>query len=352
MVSPPMKKKPRVFIKGKAVEVEFDEKLKDSTTYTFYFQDAIKDLNEGNIIPNFQFVFSTGPVIDSLSVTGNVYNAKNLEIPEKTEVLLHKELEDSAVTKHLPQYIARVDPTGYFRFDNVSPGTYRLFGLKETDNSKNYNLPDEEFAFLDSTINISAGKNYIPPVKDTVTVKKTEVKNKKTEKTVPADKKAVKKPATPKDSANIKKAAPPLKGEYKLYLFLAEKKLHYLLSSKREPKFKLVYALSLPPDSMHFDFSITDADTKSYFTEINKNRDTLKVWLTDSLLYSRPAIQTILNYPFTDTLGKLVYKQDTVAMRFAFPRPSRSAKKKKEIFTYENNISTGSLKPGQTIVFT
>src|SRR5450759_2791626 len=43
MVSPPMKKKPKVFIKGKGVDVEFDDKLKDSTTYTFYFQDAIKD---------------------------------------------------------------------------------------------------------------------------------------------------------------------------------------------------------------------------------------------------------------------------------------------------------------------
>ena len=57
MVSPPMKKKPRVFIKGKSVNIEFEDKLKDSTTYTFYFQDAIKDLNEGNILRNYQFVF-------------------------------------------------------------------------------------------------------------------------------------------------------------------------------------------------------------------------------------------------------------------------------------------------------
>jgi len=64
-------------------------------------------------------------------------------------------------------------------------------------------------------------------------------------------------------------------------------------------------------------------------------------------------IQTILNYPFTDTLGKIVYKTDTVAMRFTFPKPSKStAKKKKTVFSFESNISSGSLKPGQTIVFT
>ena len=122
MVSPPMKKKPRVFLKGKAVEVEFDDKLKDSTTYTFYFQDGIKDLNEGNILQNYQFVISTGPVIDSLSVTGNIYNAFDLNVPEKTEALLYRELADSAVVKHLPEYISRVDQDGYFRIDKILKG--------------------------------------------------------------------------------------------------------------------------------------------------------------------------------------------------------------------------------------
>lgn len=355
MVSPPMKKKPRVVIKGKSVVVELDDKLKDSTTYTFYFQDGIKDLNEGNVLPNYQFVLSTGPVIDSLSVTGNIYNAKNLEVPEKTEVIMHTEMADSAVIKHLPQYISRVDQTGYFRFDNVGPGKYRLYGLRETDNSKSYNLPDEEFAFMDTTILITSEKNYIPPVIDTLAAKKEVIKTKKPEKVSPDSKAVAKKPAVVKDSVNIKKALEPvlLKGEYNLFLFLAKKKTHYLISSKRDPKFQLLYVLSLPPDSMKFDFSIPDADNNSYFTEPSRNRDTLKVWLTDSTLYSRSPIQTILNYPFTDTLGKLVYKTDTVAMRFTFPKPSKStAKKKKTVFTYESNISSGTLKPGQTIVFT
>ncbi len=356
MVSPPMKKKPRVVIRGKSVVVELDEKLKDSTTYTFYFQDAIKDLNEGNVLPGYQFVLSTGPVIDSLSVTGNIFNANNLEVPEKTEVLMHREMADSAVTKHLPQYISRVDQSGYFRFDNVRPGTYRLYGLKESDNSKSYNLPEEEFAFMDSSIVINSEKNYIPPVKDTVVVMKPS-KKENSKKTKAGQKTVVteKKPSAEADTSNIKKITKPspLKGEYELFLFLARKKTHYLLSSKRDPQFKLLYVLSLPPDSMKFSFSIPDADSNSFFTETGRNRDTLIVWLTDSALYSRPAIQTILNYPFTDTLEKLVYKKDTVVMRYSFPKQTRSApKKKKTVFMVENNISSGSLKPGQTIVFT
>ena len=344
MVSPPIRKKPRVFLKGKGVDVEFDDKLKDSTTYTFYFQDAIKDLNEGNILQNYQFVLSTGPVIDSLSVTGNIYNAFNLEVPEKTIVLLYRELADSAVIKHLPEYISRVDQTGYFRIDNIRPGTYRLFGLKDADNSKNYNLPDEEFAFMDSTVVISAEKNFIPPpviAKDTTTLKKRVNKN----------------GVAIKDTTTVKKGEAKIPepvtliGEYRLFQFTAQKKLHYLTSSKRDLKYQMLFVLSLPPDSMKFDFTIPNADRKSYIIEPSRNRDTLKVWLADSSLYSQQEINTIVKYPFTDSLGITGYKQDSIKMRFIAPKAPRVIKIKRTIFTYESNILSGFLKPGQTIVF-
>jgi len=131
LVSPPMKQKPKVWLKGKSVVVELQEDLKDSTTYTFNFQNAIKDLNEGNILEGYQFVFSTGPVLDSLSVTGNVYSAENLDLAEKAFVLMHSELADSAVKKHLPDYLSIIDKNGYFRINNVKPGSYRLYALND-----------------------------------------------------------------------------------------------------------------------------------------------------------------------------------------------------------------------------
>jgi hypothetical protein len=344
LVSPPMKKKPRVLTRGKGVVIEFEEKLKDSTTYTFNFLDAIKDLNEGNILQNYQFVVATGSVIDSLSVTGNIYNANNLEVPEKTIALMYREMADSAVEKHLPEYLSRVDPSGYFRINNIRPGTYRLFGLKDGDNSKNYNLPDEDFAFMDSTISITAEKNFIPPppvVKDTVIVKKKTIKN------GPAGKDST---TTNKGAVKIPEPV-MLNGEYRLFMFTAPKKAHYLTTSKRDLKYHMFFVLSMPPDSMKFEFTIPDADRKSYFTEQSRNRDTLKVWLADSSLYSKQEITTYLKYPFTDSLGITDYKLDTISLRFAMPKPTRGTKIKKPVLGIETNILSGSLKPGQTIVF-
>ena len=171
-----MNKKPRIYLRGKSVILEYDDDLRDSTTYTFYFQDAIRDLNEGNILENYQFVFSTGAVIDSLSVTGNVYSAYNLDPPEATLVLLHKDLADSAVIKKLPDYISRVDKKGYFRIDNVKEGKYRLYALKDADNSKNFNLANEEIGFMNSPIEITPEKNYTPVKPDTIKVMPGKIK--------------------------------------------------------------------------------------------------------------------------------------------------------------------------------
>src|SRR5664280_414118 len=286
MVSPPMKKKPRVVIRGKAVLVELLDKLKDSTTYTFYFRDAIKDLNEGNILQNYQFVLSTGPVIDSLSVTGNIYNANNLEAPEKTSVLLYRELADSAVVKHLPEYISNVYQTGYFRIENFTPPPHIKKDSLELIKAelKAAHAVKKNEAGLPQTTKKGINKNNTAS-KDTTNAKKGKIK-------------AVEPVA--------------LIGEYKLFQFLALKKTHYLVSSHRENKYLLTYILSLPPDTMKFNFNIPGADSKLYFKEFSRNRDTLKVWLADSSLYTKSQESTIIKYPFTDTLGITRYKQDTI----------------------------------------
>jgi hypothetical protein len=336
LVSPPMKKKPKVWIKGKSVIAEFEEDFKDSTTYLFNFQDAIKDLNEGNILEDYQFFFSTGPVLDSLSVTGNVFYAENLEVPEKVFVLMHRELADSAVKKHLPDYIALIDKNGYFRFNNVRPGLYRLYALKDADNNKTYNLSDEEFAFLNSPIEVTADSNWLPIIKDTVKVKKA-----------PVVKKELK-----KDLKNIIQDTIVLTGKNRLVMFTQDPADRYLKSSERKFKFQLEYILSLPPDSLKFDITIPDAAPGSYLVEQSIEKDTMIVWLTDTALVSKNPINTFLRYPFTDTTGMIEYKVDTIPLRYIPPKTARSSALKKSVsLDVLNNIPGGMVKPGQLIIF-
>ena len=330
MISPPVNKKPNIVLKGKSLKIEFLEKLRDSTTYTLYFQDAIRDLNAGNPIPDFQFVFSTGNVLDSLSVTGNVYNASNLEPTEKTLILMYSELADTAPVKLLPDYITLADINGSFRINNIREGTYRLYALQDKNNNKKYDLFDEGFAFMDNPVKITPLKNYLPIVivKDTV-------------KVVPA-----------KANPLLKKPVeiPVIDGEYKLFLFTAPKKNHYLTSSDRKTAVLLNYTLSLPPDPIGFEFRIPDTDPAKYFLEKNPTGDTIDVWLTDSLIYSKQLINSIVGYPFTDTTGITKLKTDTIPMRSVSTRATR-LKEAISKYTFTANIMGGILRPGQQVVF-
>ena len=79
---------------------------------------------------------------------------------------------------------------------------------------------------------------------------------------------------------------------------------------------------------MKFEFSIPGTGSDKYLIEESRKKDTIKVWLTDSTLFSQPQISTIVKYPFTDTLGVLGYKEDTIPMRFLTPRAPRVKVKK------------------------
>ena len=322
MVSPPMNKNPVITAKGKNLVVEFKEKLRDSTTYTFYFQDAIKDLNEGNALKNFQYVFSTGSVVDSLSITGNIYNAADLEAGTDYLVLLHKELTDSAPRIKIPTYITKTDKTGAFRINNVKAGEYKLYALIDKNNNKLYDQDIESFAFLDSILKIDAKHNYLPVEKDSV---------------------------IPKTAAALKTTPAPVIGEYTLYSFTAPKKMQYITSSVRSNSYSLLYTFALPLDTAKFDFFITGATPKSYFIEENSTRDTFKIWLTDSTLYSKEVIESIIKHPYTDTTGMLANITDTIPMRFLLPRQVRGVKKQEKL-PYTLNFQAGTLKPEEKIL--
>jgi hypothetical protein len=330
MISPPVKEKPDIFLKGKSLLIKFKEDLKDSTTYTLYFADAVRDLNEGNPINNFQFVFATGSVIDSLSVTGNVLLADNLEAGKNVLVILHRELADSAPRKMLPEYITLADINGGFRINNIREGKYRMFALIDNNNNKKYDLSDETFAFLDTIVDINHLKNWLPVPKDTVKVK------------------PVTKPVKP--GVKVIKEIPLINGEYKLFLFNSAKKNRYLTSSARKQPYQLMYTLSLPPDSLKFSFDIAGTGNRNWIIEKNPACDTMIVWLRDSLLYTEPLLKTVITYPFTDSTGKIINRQDTVPMRYAAVRTPRN-KQARNPMKFSSNISMTGIGPGQKVFF-
>jgi uncharacterized protein (DUF2141 family) len=152
LISPTPKIPPNVDSKFKTITVRIRDTLEPNTTYRYDFGNAIQDINEGNILKNFTYIFSTGSYIDSLYFSGNVQLAETGKIDTTLYVFLYKDLSDSAVYKHKPRYITRVNNKGDFTFHNLAAGTYNVFALKDEGGQRIYNNKDEIFAFADNPI--------------------------------------------------------------------------------------------------------------------------------------------------------------------------------------------------------
>lgn len=161
LVSPFPKSSPIVDYKLRSVTVKLRDTLKPNTTYAINFGNAIVDIHEGNPYTNFTYVFSTGPVIDSLELSGRVLIAETGRADSTLVAILYRNADDSAVQKRRPDYVANIDGKGDFKFVNLPAGEFRLYALKDGDGGKTYNARFEQFAFSNTPVIVSAAT---PPV--------------------------------------------------------------------------------------------------------------------------------------------------------------------------------------------
>ena len=152
VISPPMKENPEVMLRGKSVFIKIKDTLRDATTYTLFFGDAIADLNESNAYTAFRYVFSTGDYIDSLSVKGKVVDAKTGDPVEDAWVVLYEQGSDTMFMTSTPYYIASTDENGIFRLDQLKDTVYMCYAIEDINSNYYFDLPGERIAFMDSLI--------------------------------------------------------------------------------------------------------------------------------------------------------------------------------------------------------
>ena len=158
LVSPPLEFLPTVRLKRRTVLFEFDEKeqLRENATYTINFGEAVQDLTERNPAENLRFVFSTGPVIDSLIVAGRVIDALTNEPVEDVRVMLYDNLADTVVRTERPFYFAKTDEAGEFLIENVQEGAFKLFALEDANLNYRFDQVNERIAIVEAPISVGA----------------------------------------------------------------------------------------------------------------------------------------------------------------------------------------------------
>lgn len=161
IISPPILPQPDIKVKKNLLTIDLKNSLDSNTTYSIDFGNSIKDINEGNILSNFKYVFSTGSFLDSLSIQGKVATYSSQNIPENTFVLLYKSGDDSIITQRKPEYIYKIQKDNSFKIDYLPKDSFRIFVLNDLNNNFIYDLPTEWVGKLEHSIFLDSSQSNI-----------------------------------------------------------------------------------------------------------------------------------------------------------------------------------------------
>ncbi len=167
VISPPLEYRPDIRLKKRSLLFDFDEResLRPDATYTINFGEAVQDLTERNPAEDLRFVFATGNVLDSLSVTGQLIDAQTGDPVEDMLFMLYENTVDSVVRTERPFYFGQTGDNGRFEIKNVKEGTFKGFALKDVDNNYRYNRPSELIGFPKNLIEVSPEREPIVNVR-------------------------------------------------------------------------------------------------------------------------------------------------------------------------------------------
>lgn len=147
-ISPELEKIPELRAKLKKLEISLPDTLEKNTTYTLNFGKSIVDLNEGNVLKNFSYAFSTGPTLDSLSISGTVTNALTGEAELEAAVFILPLSRDSLFGKKRAPIFTLTDSSGNFKLNNLKKDTYKIYALKEKNGDRIYQQISDEIGFI------------------------------------------------------------------------------------------------------------------------------------------------------------------------------------------------------------
>ena len=305
IVSPPQLEMPEIKSAGKRIIVELKDTLKENTTYTIDFSDAITDNNEGNPMGNYTYSFSTGEQIDTFEVSGYVLDASNLEPIKGIMVGLYDDFADSAFKTKPMLRVSRTDGSGHFVVKGVAPGKYRAFALKDADGDFIFNQKSEMLAFNHDTL-------------------------------VPSWKPDTRVDTVWRDSLHIDALLQVpythfLPDDVTLLAFTMTQTDRYLLKTERKEAnmFSMYFSYGHPelPVIRGLNF---DADS-AFVIETGEKQDTIHYWLRDTALVNQDTLRMEISYMMTDTLGALVSQTDTIDVLAKTPYEKRMKDKAKEL---------------------
>lgn len=153
IITPQTNQFPNIQVIGKKIKIEFKEELLANTTYKLFFGNSIVDIRENNPLSNFEYIFSTGNIIDNQILKGNVINSENSKPLPNILVGLYKvDAIDSIIFKEKPIYASITNANGEFSFNYLPKADFKLIAIKDENKNLMYDGSIEQIGFKSEKI--------------------------------------------------------------------------------------------------------------------------------------------------------------------------------------------------------
>ena len=334
-ISPPLKTPLDPRLRGKSLVMKFDDSLVSNITYSISFGNAITDFTEGNILKGFNYVFSTGAFVDTLSLQGTLVSAFDLKPQKDVFIELYLNNNDTLPLDSLPlhvppYYLTKTDENGNFIFNNLQDKQFKLFAVSDQNGDLIFNQPSEKIAFADSLVK----PYYILRKKADTTLKDSTL-------TVPPKNVPVKviSPEILRKADSTRKADSIrqnhlLYPSYALFLFEETDSIQRITKSASPNEGIAVFTFRFPAKNIRFVPLNFDSVAPWHLEEYSENRDTVHLWIT------RPKTDSLILKVYTgdkviDTVMLDVTKKETQK------KPDKKAKPRQ--LTLANSIKGSGL---------
>ncbi|HET7178541.1 MAG TPA: Ig-like domain-containing protein [Chryseosolibacter sp.] len=148
IITPAIGKDYKITYRKNIVTLTFDQPLKDSTTYTFNFRDAVQDITEKNPVKNLQLALSTGSYIDSLSISGTIYDLLRGKVIEDATAALHTENDTFSIFEDPTVIFTKTSKQGTFKISHLKPDKYFIYAINDKNRNLVVNSRTEAYGFI------------------------------------------------------------------------------------------------------------------------------------------------------------------------------------------------------------
>lgn len=305
VVSPTQKQQPQISSNARRLTIELRDTLLENTTYTIDLGDAVKDLNEGNVLDGFAIDFSTGTKYDTLRISGMVLRARDLEPAQGMLVGVYTTDADSAITSLPMERVTRTNQYGQFTLRNLPHGTYYLYAVNDVNRDSHWDR-SEDVAFYGLPITPSVGTVEVDDTVDS---------------------------SAGQDSIAARRVVRYLPNDLLLTWFNEEYKPQYMKNYTRSERRRLNIEMNAAADSLP-QLTIVNIGSRPVNIPMESvatlqhtaGLDTLIYWITDTAIIASDSLRIATRYRRVDSLDNLTWQTDTLRFNFRTRKGEKPAK--------------------------